>query len=88
MMGSCRLRIVQHLDRIDDRLQCALAVGDLLRSLRELNADAVLRDRDGGDRQLIVVEGSLIQPAALVVDQQVGVEDQSSSHGFSVMSTT
>ena len=56
VMSGRRLGVVQDIDRGHDRGQGSGAIRRARHGVRQLDADPVLGDRDGGDRQFVIVE--------------------------------
>ncbi len=81
MVGRRGLRVVKDFDGGRDGGQRPGAIGRPRRGISHLDSDAVLGDRDGRDRQLVLIQSRAVDGSALVSDQDVGVEDQASAHG-------
>jgi hypothetical protein len=73
--------VVEDIDRGDDRGQSSGPVRRVLDGVGQFDADPVLGDGDGGDRQFVVVEEGAVERAAFVGDEDVGIQDQASARG-------
>jgi hypothetical protein len=74
----------------DDEVVCAAGssrcagsgpIGRPYRRVGQLDPDPVLGDRDGGHRELVLIEGCSIDVATFVLDQYVRIQDRAPSHG-------
>lgn len=76
MMGRSRIRVIQRRNRAADRLKSPAPFCGTLHAVREFDADPILRDRDGGNRKIVVIDGRPVEIPSFVRDENSGVEDQ------------